>query len=75
MLSHIRKFHSEGAKRTAEGNMELLHSNKVRHIDSQLGNAVITRGTKRKAAEGDTQSDVKVPKPEAVDPVTEPEPE
>ena len=31
-----------------------------------------TRGTKREAAEGDTKSDVKVPRPEAVDPVTEP---
>ena len=31
-----------------------------------------TRGTKRQAAEGDTKSDVKVPRPEAVDPVTEP---
>ena len=31
-----------------------------------------TRGNKREAAEGDTKSDVKVPKPEAVDPKTEP---
>ena len=72
MLSNIRNFHSEGAKRKAEESMELLHSSKVPHIDSQLGSAVTTRGTKREAAEGDTKSDVKVPKPDAVDPVTEP---
>ena len=34
MLSHIRKSHSEGAKRKAEESMELLHSNIVPHIDS-----------------------------------------
>ena len=34
MLSYVRKFHSEGAKRKAEESMELLHSNKIPHIDS-----------------------------------------
>ncbi|XP_073235542.1 uncharacterized protein [Porites lutea] len=40
--------------------------------DYVMLSAETTRGTKREAAEGDTKYDVKVPKPEAVDPVTEP---
>ena len=51
--------------------LELLHSNKVPNIDSQLGGAVSTRGMKRVADEGESKQDVKMAKPEAVDPVTD----
>ena len=69
MLRHVRKFHSEGAKRKAEANeelarMELLHSNKVPRLsdESQQGGAVTTRGTKR-ANEVDSKPEAKSQKP------------
>ena len=73
----IRKFHSKAAKRKAEDTaellgMELIHSNKVPNIDSQLGGAMTTRGMKRVTNEEDNKSDVKVPKPEDTDPTSEP---
>ena len=48
MSRHIRKFHSKAAKRKAEDTaellrMELIHSNKVPNIDSQLGGVNETR--------------------------------
>ena len=73
---HISKFHSKAAKRKAEDTaelvrMELIHSNKVTNIDSQLGGAMTTRGIKRATNEGDNKFDVKVPKPEDTDPTAE----
>lgn len=55
MLRHVKKFHSEGAKRKAEANeelarMELLHADKVPRLsveDSQTGGAVSTRSMKK----------------------------
>ena len=51
MLRHVKKFHSEAAKRKAEESaeltrLELLHASKVPHLseDSQTGGAVSTRG-------------------------------
>ena len=51
MLRHVRKFHSEAAKRRAEesaelSKLELLHADKVPRLseDSQIGGAVSTRG-------------------------------
>ena len=69
MLRHVKKFHSEAAKRRAEANdelarMELLHSNKVPRLsdESQQGGAVTTRVTKRVFEE--TIPDVKELKPD-----------
>ena len=77
MSRHIRKFHSKAAKRKAEDTtellrMELIHSNKVPNIDSQLGCAMTTRGIKRATNEGYNKSDVKVPKPGDNDPTAKP---
>ena len=56
MVAHVKKFHSEAAKRKAEESaellrLELLHASKVPHLseDSQTGGSVImsTRGNKR----------------------------
>ena len=69
MVAHVKKFHSEAAKRKAEESaellrLELLHASKVPHLseDSQTGGAVSTRGTKRSADDG--SPDVKELKPE-----------
>ena len=54
MLKHVRKSHSEGAKRIAVDTaelirLELLHSGKVPRstVDSQIGGAVSTRGLRK----------------------------
>ena len=55
MKAHVRKFHSEAAKRKAEDSaelvrLELLHSNKVPKLESdesQTGGAVSTRSMKQ----------------------------
>ena len=54
MLKHVRKSHSEGAKRKAVDTaelirLELLHSGKVPRstVDSQIGGAVSTRGMRK----------------------------
>ena len=67
MVAHVKKFHSEAAKRKAEESaeltrMELLHANKVPRLsdEQQTGGAVSTRGTKRVA--DDDSPDVKVAK-------------
>ena len=59
MLKHVRKFHSEEAKRRASVNdelerLELLHADKVPRlsVEHQTGGAVSTRGTKRVADDG-----------------------
>ena len=64
MLRHVRKFHSEAAKRKAEesaelSKLELLHATKVPRlsVEEQVGGAVSTRGTKRPTEE--SNSDVK----------------
>ena len=67
MVAHVKKFHSEAAKRKAEESaeltrMELLHANKVPRlsVEHQSGGAVTTRGMKRVSEE--TNPDVKVAK-------------
>ena len=67
MLKHVRKFHSEEAKRKAPVNdelerLELLHADKVPRlsVEHQTGGAENTRGTKRVADDG--SPDVKVAK-------------
>ena len=67
MVAHVKKFHSEAAKRKAEESaeltrMELLHANKVTRlsVEHQSGGAVTTRGMKRVSEE--TNPDVKVAK-------------
>ena len=69
MLRHVKKFHSEGAKRKAEETaelrrMELLDAGKVPRlsVEDQTGGAVSTRGMKR-AADQDSNPEVKLPKP------------
>lgn len=71
MSKHVRKFHSEGAKRKAEESaellrMELLHSEKVPRLstEGQTGGALTTRGIKREPDQRDNTSDVKVTKQE-----------
>ena len=56
MVAHVKKCHSEAAKRKAEESaeltrMELLHASKVPRLDveEQTGGAVTTRGTRRAA--------------------------
>ena len=67
MLKHVRKFHSEEAKRRASVNdelerLELLHADKVPRlsVEHQTGGAVSTRSTKRVADDG--SPDLKVAK-------------
>jgi len=67
MVRHVKKFHSEGAKRKAAMNdelerLELLHADKIPRlsIDQQTGGAVSTRGTKRVSEE--LKHDVKTTK-------------
>ena len=67
MTAHVRKFHSEAAKRKAEESaellkLELLNSNKVPRVsvEHQSGGAVTTRGMKRVSEE--TIPDLKVAK-------------
>ena len=67
MLKHVRKFHSEEAKRKVSVNdeldrLELLHADKVPRlsVENQTGGPVSTRGTKRVADGG--SPDVKVTK-------------
>jgi len=52
MVAHVKKFHSEAAKRKADERAELtrldlLHAKKVPRLSDQTGGAVSTRGTKR----------------------------
>ena len=65
MVKHVKKFHSEAAKRKAAetdelDRMELLHADKVPRlsVDHQTGGAVSTRGMKR-ANEEEPNPDVK----------------
>ena len=59
MVAHVKKCHSEAAKRKAEESaellrLELLNSGKIPRLsvdDTQIGGAVETRGTKRTASE------------------------
>ncbi|CAH3179822.1 unnamed protein product [Porites lobata] len=74
MKAHVRKFHSEAAKRKASVNdeldrLELLHADKVPrlNVESQTGGAVMTRGTKRKNEEEDSKNNVKESKPDDTD--------
>ena len=67
MVAHVKKYHSETAKRKAEESaelirLELLHASKVPRLgnEEQTGGAVSTRGTKRSAE--DSNPDAKVTK-------------
>ena len=69
--NHIKKFHSEAAKRKAGESAELLrlgimNSDKVPRLDieKQVGGAVKTRGKKRVADDGDSKPEVKLLKAE-----------
>ena len=69
MVAHVKKCHSEAAKRKAEESaellrLELLNSGKIPRLDveEQTGGAVSTRGTKRSAE--DSNPDVKMAKRE-----------
>ena len=69
-MKHVRKHHSQAAKRKAEESaellrLELLNAGKIPRltIDEQTGGAVSTRGTKRSAEE--SIPDVKVAKGES----------
>ena len=69
MKAHVKKFHSEAAKRKAEesaelSKLELLHASKVPRlsVEEQVGGAVTTRGIKRVSDE--IKPDVKELKPE-----------
>ena len=69
MIAHVKKYHSEAAKRKAEesaelSKLELLHASKAPRLtnENQTGGAVTTRGTKRGSDE--TKPDVKELKPE-----------
>ena len=69
MVAHVKKCHSEAAKRKAEESaellrLELLNSGKILRLDveEQTGGAVSTRGTKRSAE--DSNPDVKMAKRE-----------
>ena len=69
MVTHVKKCHSEAAKRKAEESaellrLELLNSGKIPRLDveEQTGGAVSTRGTKRSAE--DSNPDVKMAKRE-----------
>ena len=71
MSKHVRKFHSERAKRKAEESaellrMELLHSEKVPRLSTEgrTGGALTTRGIEREPDQRDNTSDVKVTKQE-----------
>ena len=71
MKTHIRKFHSEAAKRKAEEDaelirLELLNSDKVPRLDvhEQIGGAATTREMKREADQGESKQEVKIAKPE-----------
>ena len=65
MVAHVKKFHSEAAKRKAEEDaelfrLELLHANKVPRLgnEEQTGGAV-TRGMKRSGDNEETNPHVK----------------
>ena len=69
MVAHVKKCHSEAAKRKAEESaellrLELLNSGKIPRLDveEQTGGVVSTRGTKRSAE--DSNPDVKMAKRE-----------
>ena len=69
MVAHVKRCHSQAAKRKAEAHeelarMELLHAGKVPRlsVEEQTGGAVTTRGTKR-AADDDDIPKGKVSKP------------
>ena len=69
MTAHVKKFHSEAAKRKAEEGaellrLELLNSGKVPRLgnEEQTGGAVTTRGMTHETDEGDHKSGVKVTK-------------
>ena len=70
MKAHVRKFHSEAAKRKAEESaellkLELLNSNKVPRlsVEHQTGGAARTRGKKRETTEEESKNNAKAPKP------------
>lgn len=71
MTAHVRKFHSEEAKRKAAdtdelARLELLHAEKVPRlsVEHQTGGAVSTRGMKRVSEEEEFNPDVKAAKNE-----------
>ena len=75
MKAHVKKFHSEAAKRKAVelaelSKLEVLHADKVPrlNVEEQIGGAVTTRGMKRTADQEETKSQIKLPKPEITTP-------
>ena len=64
MTVHVKKFHSEAAKRKA-ARLELLHADKVPRlsVERQTGGAVTTRGMKREVDE-ESKQEMKLTKPE-----------
>ena len=64
MKAHVRKFHSEAAKRKAS-ETAMVHADKVPRlsVESQKGGVVMTHGTKRENEE-DSKNNVKESKPE-----------
>ena len=70
MTAHVKKFHSEVAKRktsdTAElARLELLHADKIPRlsVERQTGGAVTTRGMKREVDE-ESKQEMKMAKPD-----------
>ena len=64
MTVHVKKFHSEAAKRKG-ARLELLHADKVPRlsVERQTGGAVTTRGMKREVDE-ESKQEMKMTKPE-----------
>ena len=74
MVKHVKKFHSETAKRKAAetdelARLKLLHADKVPRLSNehQTGGGVTTRGMKRETTEEDSKHNVKAVKPEDID--------
>lgn len=66
MSKHVRKFHSEAAKRKANDTAE-LHADKVPRLsdEHETGGAVTTRGMKREVdEEEESKQEVKMAKPD-----------
>ena len=67
MSKHVRKFHSEAAKRKANDTAK-LHADKVPRLsdEHQTGGAMTTRGMKREVdEEEESKQEVKMAKPNA----------
>ena len=74
MIAHVKKFHSEAAKRKAAetdelARLELLRADKVPRlsVEHQTGGPVSTRGMKRESEEEGSKHGVKASKPEEED--------